>query len=54
MDNPKKVSRTYVFTKNILEAIEKASNDSKSGDSKNTVVKNCIIYGLEHLYGIKI
>ena len=42
----RKEARTYLLTKDIIEAIEKAANNNKVGDSKNTIVKliiyNCI------------
>jgi hypothetical protein len=54
MRNNKKEARTYLLTKDIIEAIEKASNINKVGDSKNTIVKKCIIFGLKELYDIQI
>ena len=54
MKNNKKEARTYLLTKDIIEAIEKASNINKIGDSKNTIVKKCIIFGLKELYNIQI
>jgi len=48
-----KEKRTYLLTKDIIEAIEKAANN-KVGDSKNTIVKKCIIFGLKELYNIQI
>jgi len=49
-----KEARTYLLTKDIIEAIEKAANNNKVGDSKNTIVKKCIIFGLKELYDIQI
>ena len=49
-----KENRTYLLTKEIIAAIEKAANDNKIGDSKNTIVKKCIIFGLKELYDIQI
>jgi hypothetical protein len=49
-----KEARTYLLTKDIIEAIEKAANNNKVGDSKNTIVKKCIILGLKELYNIQI
>jgi hypothetical protein len=54
MRNNKKEARTYLLTKDIIEAIEKAANNNKVGDSKNTIVKKCIILGLKELYNIQI
>ena len=39
-----KENRTYLLTKEIIAAIEKAANDNKIGDSKNTIVKKYTIF----------
>jgi hypothetical protein len=54
MKNKNKLTRTYVLTKEIIIAIEKATQSNKIGDSKNTIVKNCLIHGLKELYNVDI
>lgn len=52
----KKPTRTYNLTDSIIKAIDKAYEieSKRKGENKNTIVINCIICGLEHLYDVKI
>ena len=49
-----KKARTIYFTNEILEAIEKAKENSKTGEKKNQIVLNCIVKGLKELYNVEV
>lgn len=54
MTSANKKARTIYFTEDILKAIEDAMKVSKTGEKKNQIVLNCIVYGLKKLYGIEV
>lgn len=49
-----KKPRTVYFTAAIIEAIEKAAEESKTGEKKNQIILNCIVHGLKDLYNIEV
>lgn len=50
MANINKIPRTIYFTTAILNALEEVKKNSVTGEKKNSIILNCIVYGLKELY----